>query len=156
MKIHHLNCGTLCPTRLVRRFGMPAAMICHCLLLETERHGLVLIDSGFGTQDPPKIFEDRLQAAIYQQSTRRATETAVAQVLLLGFKTTDVRHILLTHLDRDHAGALPDFPWAKIHVSASEFEVAGREDISRIQRLRYRRELWKHSVDWQLYSAEGE
>ncbi|WP_223281445.1 MBL fold metallo-hydrolase [Streptomyces antnestii] len=37
-------------------------------------------------------------------------ETAVRQVAALGYDIEDVRHIVLTHLDLDHAGGLRDFP----------------------------------------------
>ena len=36
----------------------------------------------------------------------------------------DVRHVLLTHLDRDHAGGIPDFPKARVHVHRKEHEMA--------------------------------
>lgn len=50
--IHHLHCGTMCPAcaPLVSQTGLQAHIICHCLLLETDR-GLVLIDTGLGLQD---------------------------------------------------------------------------------------------------------
>ena len=35
-----------------------------------------------------------------------------------------VRHILLTHLDFDHAGGLEDFPRARVHVMQAEMEAA--------------------------------
>lgn len=55
MKIHHLNCGCMCP--LGGAFydgfskGLKAHLVCHCLLIETDRDGLVLVDTGFGRQD---------------------------------------------------------------------------------------------------------
>jgi len=53
--IHHLNCGCMCPLggALYDGFskGMHAHLACHCLLLETQNHGLVLVDTGFGTTD---------------------------------------------------------------------------------------------------------
>jgi len=33
---------------------------------------------------------------------------------------------VLTHIDFDHAGGLPDFPQAKIHVHANEKNAAQR------------------------------
>lgn len=42
MRIHHLDCGTL-RTPVSR-------MVCHVLLLEVEDR-LVLVDTGFGTED---------------------------------------------------------------------------------------------------------
>lgn len=54
IKIHHLDCGCMCPFggALFDGFsaGLRAHLCCHCLLLETERDGLVLVDTGFGEQ----------------------------------------------------------------------------------------------------------
>ena len=43
MKVHHLNCGTMHP------YGVPT-IVCHVLLVETG-NGLVLVDTGYGSQD---------------------------------------------------------------------------------------------------------
>ena len=55
MRVHHLNCGCMCPLggALFDGFskGLTAQLVCHCLLLETEQHGLVLVDTGFGSRD---------------------------------------------------------------------------------------------------------
>ena len=56
LKVHHLNCGTMCPVcaRLINGQGgwlEPAQMVCHVLLIETPRDGLVLVDTGIGTRD---------------------------------------------------------------------------------------------------------
>ncbi len=55
MKVHHLNCGSMCPLgrRLLSGEGgwlAPANMCCHCLLIE-GRNGLILVDTGLGTAD---------------------------------------------------------------------------------------------------------
>jgi glyoxylase-like metal-dependent hydrolase (beta-lactamase superfamily II) len=42
------------------------------------------------------------------------------QVKQLGFSPRDVRHIVLTHLDSDHAGGLENFPEAHVHVLEAE------------------------------------
>lgn len=51
MRVHHLNCGTMCPlaggaigSGTGLRRGL---MVCHCLLIETPRDGLVLVDTGW-------------------------------------------------------------------------------------------------------------
>ena len=51
-------------------------------------------------------------------------ETAHDQIVALGHSVDDVRHIVLTHLDLDHAGGIPDFPRARIHVHAREHAAA--------------------------------
>lgn len=125
-KIHHLHCGTLCPlcAPLFAQKGMYAQLVCHCLLLETEQ-GLVLIDTGFGMQDYLQT-ETRLGKLIARTSNIQSTmqNTALAHVRRLGFKAQDVRHILVTHLDFDHAGGISDFPQATIHILSSEYNAS--------------------------------
>lgn len=54
MRIHHLNCGCMCPLggALFDGFsrGLTAHLVCHCLLIETNQE-LVLVDTGFGLRD---------------------------------------------------------------------------------------------------------
>jgi glyoxylase-like metal-dependent hydrolase (beta-lactamase superfamily II) len=81
--------------------------------------------------------------------------TARAQVEQLGFKVSDVRHIVLTHLDFDHAGGLEDFPEATVHVMQVEMEAA-KEQKGFISTQRYRPSLWDEVKQWKLYSVKGE
>ena len=52
--IQHLNCGTLCPWggSLVDGVsdGLTGRLVCHGLLVEAD-DGLILVDTGFGTED---------------------------------------------------------------------------------------------------------
>src|SRR6187200_2283944 len=98
--VHHLNCATMCPLAGVL-MGQPGGLargklICHCLLVETERDGLVLIDSGFGTRD----IEGRTNlSAVFKRLAGPVldpAETAHAQVRALGFDPKDLRHIVVT------------------------------------------------------------
>src|SRR3546814_15732883 len=43
----------------------------------------------------------------------------------------DVRHIIITHLDFDHAGGIEDFPAAAVHLTGREKVVADRQAIGR-------------------------
>lgn len=63
LRVHHLNCGSMCPQggRLLfyrkTRDRALHRLTCQCLLVETPAQGLVLIDTGFGQQDvatPPQ------------------------------------------------------------------------------------------------------
>jgi glyoxylase-like metal-dependent hydrolase (beta-lactamase superfamily II) len=140
MKIHHLDTGTLCPlgARFVNGKGglfSRARMVCHCLLLETPT-GLVLVDGGIGMGDIAD--PDRLGWTWVRQAQPKldASQTALAQVRALGFSPRDVRDVVLTHLDLDHAGAIPDFPEARVHVHAREIDAATRR-AGRLERRRY-------------------
>lgn len=82
--------------------------------------------------------------------------TAIRQIEALGFDARDVRHIVLSHLDFDHAGGLDDFPHAVIHVHRNEREYAF-EQRTWMDRQRFRPRQWSTSDHWQLYSlADGE
>lgn len=81
--------------------------------------------------------------------------TALAQVKRLGFDPKDVRHIVLTHLDLDHAGGLPDFPWATVHTFRAEYDAAMARPSFKEQE-RYRPVHFAHHPKWDLRDVEGE
>jgi glyoxylase-like metal-dependent hydrolase (beta-lactamase superfamily II) len=93
-------------------------MVCHVLLIETD-NGLILVDSGFGTDDgadPMRVGPTRhMVTAILSRAA-----TVAHQIERLGFRRDDVRHIIITHLDVDNAGGISDFPAAEIHLTAAE------------------------------------
>lgn len=160
MRIHHLNCGTCCPVggRLFDGYSAsPSAhLVCHCLLIESEA-GLVLIDTGYGMRDV-RHPRERLSGFFLALNRPRLSreETAVEQVRALGFDPGDVRHIVLTHLDFDHAGGIEDFHNARIHVTAHEKEVADeRRGGAFVSRKRYRPQQWDEAADWSLYPMGG-
>jgi glyoxylase-like metal-dependent hydrolase (beta-lactamase superfamily II) len=159
MRIHHLNTGTMCPIgrRLVNGTGsifQRARMVCHCLLAETD-DGLALVDTGIGLDDIASPM--RLGPKWVRQCKPRLdpAETAVEQVKALGFSADDVRHVLLTHLDRDHAGGVPDFPKAKVHVHRTEYDMAVAGRIVP-PKGRYIAGQWQHGPDWNFYGEGGE
>jgi len=159
MKVHHLNTGTMCPVgrRLVNGTGslfQRARMVCHCLLVETG-DGLALVDTGIGLGDIAT--PARLGRRWLRQTAPRLdpAETALEQVKALGYSPNDVRHVLLTHLDRDHAGGVPDFPQARVHVHRAEYDMAvlGRPAAPE---GRYITQQWQHGPNWQFYGEGGE
>jgi glyoxylase-like metal-dependent hydrolase (beta-lactamase superfamily II) len=135
--------GLLAPTRLV----------CHCLLIEGAE-GLVLIDTGFGIDD---MRNPRQLGRVFTTIVRpRAdvADTAIAQIRELGFDPGDVRHILTTHLDLDHAGGLPDFPDAQVHLMSRELDAA--MSPSWRERSRYVAAHWAHGPKWVRHEVAGE
>ena len=100
-------------------------MCCHCLLIEGE-DGFILVDSGLGVED---VADPKRLGGLFTTLVRprlEVAETALRQVADLGFRIDDVRHIVPTHLDLDHAGGFADFPAATVHVYADELRAAGR------------------------------
>jgi glyoxylase-like metal-dependent hydrolase (beta-lactamase superfamily II) len=160
MRIHHLNCGTFCPFggAYMDGFSQGASghLVCHCLLIETDR-GLVLIDTGIGLRDVdhphPRLSALYTDVLLRVQFERE--NTARWQIEQLGFAADDVRHIVLTHLDFDHAGGLEDFPNATVHVMARELEAAMHPHGFVAQR-RYRQRQWDEVQHWERYEPAGE
>ena len=159
MRIHHLNCGCMCPLGGRLWDGVSrrptATLVCHCVLVETEK-GLVLIDTGLGKRDIERPHERLSPFFVYFNNIQLdPTHTALEQVRLRGFNPADVRHIVLTHLDFDHAGGLEDFPNATVHVLRSEFDAA-RTRKGIVATGRYRPEQWDGVKSWRLHRPAGE
>jgi glyoxylase-like metal-dependent hydrolase (beta-lactamase superfamily II) len=164
MRVHHLNCGTDCPLGGGlfdgRSKALTGHLVCHCLLIETDAHGLVLIDTGYGLRDvghphrPPHPRITRTMRSMLNIKLREE-ETAIRQIEALGLDPRDVRHIVLTHLDFDHAGGLEDFPQAAVHVLDAEFSAASGPRRGFVPRNRYRPAQWNDVTDWR-YGAQGE
>lgn len=161
MRIHHLNCGTCCPLggRLFDgdSAGPLARLVCHCLLIESDA-GLILVDTGFGIRDVTRP-RQRLSAFFLALNNiqLRPEETAVAQVRRLGFKPADVRHIVISHLDFDHAGGIEDFPQARVHLLARELDAAFEQRGGPMGTRRYRPQQWDEVASWRCYRpGEGE
>lgn len=152
LRVHHLNCAHVTTMNLGGR-----VLACHVLVVETQDSGLVLVDSGLGTADYAAI-SSRLGwsfAHLYARPSVDPSLAAIHQIRAMDLDPHDVRHIVQTHLDLDHVGGLSDFPWAQVHVHATEFAVAmARKGIK--ARGRYRPRMWEHGPRWQTYSAEGE
>ncbi len=159
VRIRHLNCCTIrvpAGHAMIGTGGLlgRAEGVTHCVLVETNE-GLLLIDTGMGRQDclSPTFFM-RWMIAV-GGFPRDLHETAHAQVQQLGYAPQDVRHIALTHLHFDHAGGLPDFPWAQVHVYVEEHE-AVTQPRDMYERYPYRREHWAHGPHWAPHALEGD
>jgi glyoxylase-like metal-dependent hydrolase (beta-lactamase superfamily II) len=158
VRVHHLNCGTLCPygARLFAGEGGlgPAKIVCHCLLVEAG-DSLVLIDTGLGVDDMRHPYRRLGVPFVFGFNVKpNPAETAVEQIRRLGLDPADVRHIACTHLDLDHAGGLPDFPEAEVHVFEPEREAA--VDPSLRDRLRYPPCHLEHGPRWATHTVDGD
>jgi glyoxylase-like metal-dependent hydrolase (beta-lactamase superfamily II) len=150
MNVHHLICGTMKPRGAKYLVPHLARVPCNCLVVETGEC-LVLVDAGLGTrdmEDPGRLGHSN----VVLNAQRDPEQTAVRQVARLGFHPRDVRHIVCTHLDRDHAGGLADFPQARVHVSKAEHGAAMKPEGPR-ERDRYRRCHFAHGPNWVTYDA---
>jgi glyoxylase-like metal-dependent hydrolase (beta-lactamase superfamily II) len=141
MTIRYLNCLTIRPYIPWIVGGVT------CLLVETNQ-GLVLVDSGVGTRD----YESKGLMRLFLRALRAGIdrgETALEQITRLGYKPEDVRHIIQTHLHLDHAGGLPDFPQAQVHVHRKEYEALQKP--SGWSEWFFLRQHFAHSPKWVLH-----
>ena len=145
MKYHVLNCGT------IRLHFPPLEVATRCLLVEIG-DSLLLVDTGIGMRDfldPPKVVRFARRVT---RTFGELEQTALNQVIKLGYSTEDVQHIVMTHLHLDHTGGLEDFPQAAVHVYQPELEQAVRK--SRLNRLVYLPEHWSHGPNWVSHRLE--
>jgi len=143
MGIRFLNCGTIRPYFPKVEAGVT------CLLVETNQ-GPVLVDTGLGTRDylaPTGLMKFFLGM---MRSMRDGNETAIQQIQRLGYTPEDIKHIIQTHLHLDHAGGLPDFPHAQVHVLRAEYE-----HVMFHHGWEYRPEQWAHQPKWVLHEETG-
>lgn len=141
MKIHLLNCGSCEPlcARLFERSGSIFArghLTFHCLLVETD-DGLVLVDTGLGEANLKNLGRSYnwLLRVLFKPVLDPAV-TAKAQIIAMGLNPDDVSHIIMTHMDHDHAGGLADFPNAKVHLARAEHVSMSRRRTI-LEKLRY-------------------
>jgi glyoxylase-like metal-dependent hydrolase (beta-lactamase superfamily II) len=148
MTIHILN-GFTCNARI------PSHWECGTieLLIETN-DGLVLVDTGLGTDD---YVHDSGILQLFKVITRMPLDpdqAVIRQLTGLGYKLEDVRHIILTHMHFDHCGGLPDFPRAKVHVYRKEYEAfIGKK--RQFTDLAYVPRHIAHGPDWVFYEDNG-
>lgn len=150
----------MCPRgrRLINGGGSLLAagrLVCHVLLVEGP-DSLILVDTGFGTGDVTRSGEMDRQFKALTRPRLETAETAIEQVRTLGFDPADVRHVVLTHLDIDHAGGLPDFPEAEVHLWTRELETM--QNPPRRERRRYRMssDHWAHGPRWATHQFGGD
>ena len=156
MRIHHLNCISSCPLGGRLMDGRSASIVergelaCHCLLVELADR-LVLVDAGMGLEDVrnPRSRLSAFFLALVKPDFREEL-TAVRQIHRLGYDPRDVRDIVLTHLDFDHAGGLDDFPHARVHMMAIERDYA-TEQRTWLDRQRFRPQQWSTRGKWHVY-----
>ena len=150
--VHHFSAAHMEPLASFGGRLMPTTLVAHCLLVEGSE-GLTLVDTGFGTVD----LAQRRMGMAFAQGARLSLDqsnTALSHVRALGFDPADVRNIVVTHLDLDHAGGIGDFPNATVHVFVDELEAA-RKRTSFLEKQRYIPVQWEDAT-WLPRSLGGD
>jgi glyoxylase-like metal-dependent hydrolase (beta-lactamase superfamily II) len=158
VKVHHINCASLCPrgSKLLTGEGgllERHKLVAHCLLIEAGDR-LVLVDTGLGSGDvaDPKRLGPFFTYVVEPEA--RQSEAAISRIAKLDLDPADVTDIVCTHLDGDHAGGLPDFPKAEVHVFKPEMEAALKPNLR--ERQRYVKPHFAHGPKWAPHETVGD
>lgn len=142
MRIYAINCGWMRPLggglwdRKSRGLG-PARLACRCLVVVHPEAGPILVDTGISPTDLREAGRIATIMRVMDRPEVAPLGGAISRIRALGFAPEDVRHIVMTHLDFDHAGGLTDFPAASVHVTRAE-AAAARARHGLKARLRWR------------------
>lgn len=110
--------------------------------------GLIAIDTGLTSR--ARSPRPRMQRRFVPDPT---IECEVGPAMrAVGLDPTDVRRVVLTHLDWDHAGGLAHFPNAEVLVHRPEHEFAS----TFFGRQRFEPVLWPRSFDPTVYDLDEE
>lgn len=111
--------------------------------------GNVLFDTGvdcFAQQDPVARLGERIAANFRLHAAPH--ENVVDQLASLGLRSTDVTHVINSHLHFDHCGCNASFPQATFILQRPEMEMA------RSPKSRYNRAYWDQPFDYRLVDGE--
>jgi glyoxylase-like metal-dependent hydrolase (beta-lactamase superfamily II) len=164
MRLLDLNTGSMYPPAALLRHADSALdargrpwLVARVLMVWTEEDGWVAIDTGFGEMDLAQPSRRLGRAfALMAGLQSDASAALVRQLARERIPLADVRHVLVTHLDLDHAGGLVDLPHATVHAAAAELAAATAR-ASATDRSRYLAHHLQHGPRWQpLGEATGE
>jgi len=88
-------------------------------LIQTDDGSNILVDTGFGPQ-----MVEMSRRPDHQGARVTENDLVVNQLALLGVRPKNVRYLIATHFDGDHAGCLATFPDAEVVVQRRHYDVA--------------------------------
>jgi N-acyl homoserine lactone hydrolase len=156
MQIHAIQTGRLTGNETVMRGDglsavfrrrAPYVFPAFSFLIE-HPEGLIAIDSGM-TADVRVPFSQR---RIAPRPSIDTGEEIGPRMAAAGLAPDDVRKVVLTHLDWDHAGGLRHVPKAEVLVHRPEWEFAGKLR----GRWRYQPKLWPPGFAPSVYDLDPE
>lgn len=142
MTIRILSCTVMQPWVLRRQEGTT------CLLVESDQ-GWVLVDTGLGLNS---YFRPSGKMRFFFHTFGIIPDpdfSAVRQLARLGIRSVDIRHIVLSHAHFDHAGGIPDFPLASVHLHAKEHQAIFHP--KKLMEIAYHHPDFAGISDWCLY-----
>jgi N-acyl homoserine lactone hydrolase len=88
-------------------------------LIQTDARSNILVDTGFN----PRMV-DVSRRPDHQGARVTEDDLVVAQLARLGVRPENIRYLIATHFDGDHAGCLASFPGAEIVVQRPQYDAA--------------------------------
>lgn len=156
MRVHVVPTGTLVGNRsfmrgaswssLLKRYD-PYEFPAYSYILEHD-DGLIAVDTGMTS----RARTPRPMRRMVPVPRATTADEVGPQMRRLGLDPADVRLVVLTHLDWDHAGGVGHFPNATVLVHRPEYEFASTLP----GRLRYQPKLWPAGFDPELYDLDDE
>ena len=123
-------------------------------LIEIDQ-GFLLVDTGLGTKEYEKPHHFTKFFRIISKMPFDINQAAVNQIQKLGYKTEDLKHIILTHMHFDHISGLSDFPEAEVHLARREYDAFMGKRKS-VFDTAYVRNYIAHKPNFQFYNQIGE
>lgn len=126
----------------------------HVVAIELPSGDLALIDTGIGSaarRDPVR-YMGPAPGTVFRPD-RDPSGSALAQLEAMGRSAGEVRHVLMTHLDGDHASGLSDFPGATVHVHRAELAAVAKPSPK--ERGRFVAADWAHGPQWSEFDTIG-
>ncbi|GAA5143919.1 N-acyl homoserine lactonase family protein [Nocardioides marinquilinus] len=125
-KMWALDCPTLTVDAATLMYGLSGMMTIPMpsFLIEHDR-GLVLFDTGIAPEsitDPAGVYGQELADGLGIGGT--PDQAVDKQIEALGYKTSDVTHVIASHFHFDHSGGTHLFPDAKHYAGAGELAFA--------------------------------
>ena len=96
------------------------------MIIQHPKHGVIVFDTGVNVATADGKCAEYWGAGLCSAFNAKQTRDEVIdrQLEKLGFKSADVKYVILSHLHLDHAGNLKTFPKAKIVVQKEELRAA--------------------------------
>ena len=157
MRIHVIQTGQLVGNETVMRGERRSALFrrrkpyefpVYSFIVE-HPEGHIAIDTGLTTRVRVTVPQRLLSVP---SPLIAPTEEVGAQMRAKGLEPEDIRRVVLTHLDWDHAGGLEYFPKTEILVHRRERAFADKF----MGRFRYQPKLWPPWFDPSLYDLDSE
>jgi N-acyl homoserine lactone hydrolase len=108
--------------------------------------GHIAIDTGLASA----VRVPRTQRRFVPRPIAGPEDEIALQMRARGLRAADVKTVVLTHLDWDHAGGIAAFPNARVLVHRPEYEFAS----SLMGRMRYQPRMWPPDFEPALYDLD--